>query len=600
MPRAPSRPVADSAILLQEALRTIAADPHRAVMQARAAVRHYPGLARAQRVLAMTLRAQGNVAEAERAELRAVEIGLRHPAVVAAQQALDADRLEEAEQLIRHYLRENPEDAGGALILGTVAERLGASKEAENLFRRALLLTPAYDEARIAIAKLYKAAGRFDEALTVLDEALDRDSGHRAALALKAGLLVQSRRLDEADTVFKRMLRIRPDDGRGWMNYAHLLKTMGRIDETVQAYRRSLAADPLRGIAWWGLANLKSLTLDAADVAAMRKALAGAIEDDDRIHLNFALGKALGDLGDFAGSFEHYREGNRIRLARAPHDPERVHANVKNAEKIFTPAFFGDRAGQGCQASDPIFIVSMPRSGSTLIEQILASHPMIEGTEELHDIERIALNCAPGEPAGGYLDKLRDMGAAKLRMLGQQYIESTRRHRKTDRPHFTDKMPSNWVFTGLIHLILPNAKIIDVRRHPMACGFANFAQHYNWGINFSYDLDHIGKFYSDYVRLMAHFDRTVPGLVHRVVHEELVADLEGEVRRLLAYLGLPFDPACLRFHETRRAVHTPSSEQVRQPVNRKGFDTWRNYEPWLGPLKDALGEVLDRYPRAPG
>ncbi|MET0247352.1 MAG: sulfotransferase, partial [Sphingomonas sp.] len=276
-------------------------------------------------------------------------------------------------------------------------------------------------------------------------------------------------------------------------------------------------------------------------------------------------------------------------------DPDKVTRNVDSAIRRFTPGFFAARSGQGYPAADPIFIVSMPRSGSTLIEQILASHSMIEGTEELYDLERIALDLAPGEPAGSYLNRIGDLTASQLRDLGRHYIDATQRHRHTDRPFFTDKMPSNWVFTGLIHLILPNAKIVDVRRHPMACGFANFAQHYNWGINFAYDLTDIGSFYRDYVRQMAHFDQVSPGLVHRVIHEELVGNLEGEVRRLLDYLGLPFEEGCLRFHETDRAVHTPSSEQVRQPVNRRGFDTWRNYEPWLGPLKESLGEVLENY-----
>jgi hypothetical protein len=241
----------------------------------------------------------------------------------------------------------------------------------------------------------------------------------------------------------------------------------------------------------------------------------------------------------------------------------------------------------------------MPRSGSTLVEQILASHPAIEGTEELFDIGRIAGEMAPNEPAGAYMDKMASMTGAELYQLGKGYIEATRRFRQTDRPYFTDKMPSNWVYLGLIHAILPNARIIDVRRHPLGCGFANYAQHYNWGINYSYDLNDLGRFYSDYVRQMAHFDRVLPGLVHRVFYEDLVDDFEAEVRRLLDYLGLPFDEACLNFHQNKRAVHTPSSEQVRRPINRDGMTTWRNYEQWLGPLKEALGPVLDLYPDVP-
>jgi len=307
----------------------------------------------------------------------------------------------------------------------------------------------------------------------------------------------------------------------------------------------------------------------------------------------------LNDDEDYAAAFAHYAQGNRLRLAQSPHDPETVHKNVKKVERTFTAAFFEAITGAGYPARDPIFIVSLPRSGSTLVEQILASHSAVEGTEELFDIERMARELAPGEGAGSYMDKLVGMSHAKLRELGQNYIAATRRHRHTARPHFTDKMPSNWVFTGFIHTILPNAKIVDIRRHPLGCGFANFAQHYNWGINFSYDLASTGRFYSDYVRQMDHFDKVAPGVVHRIFYENLVEDLEGEVRRLLGYLELPFEEACLRFFENRRAVHTPSSEQVRRPINRDGMDTWRNYEPWLDPLKEALGPVLDLYPVVP-
>jgi tetratricopeptide (TPR) repeat protein len=592
--RIPSRAV-DPALMLQDIRERLPSDPSGAVSAARSAVRQYPEMSAARRLLARALRAMGNETEAEKVELDAIRIALAHPAMVEAQRFLDNGRVEDAEQAVRPWLRENPDDAGGALLLGTIAERCEAVKEAENLYRRAVLLAPAYAEARVSLAKLFNLTGRHDEALAELDAALSRDPKHLIALAFKAGLLVQLRRLDEADTVFKRMLRAHPDDGRGWMNYAHLAKTQGRIEDAIQAYRNSVAANPSSGIAWWGLANLKSVKLTQDDIGVMQAALESAEATDDRLHLNFALGKALGDLKEYERSFDHYRQGNRLRLDQVPHDPGKVTRNVDTVTERLTPDFFAARSGQGYPAPDPIFIVSMPRSGSTLIEQILASHSMVEGTEELYDLERIALDLAPGEPAGSYLNRIGDLTASQLRDLGRHYIDATRRHRRTDRPFFTDKMPSNWVFTGLIHLILPNAKIVDVRRHPMACGFANFAQHYNWGLNFAYDLTHIGSFYRDYVRQMAHFDQVAPALVHRVIHEELVGDLEGEVRRLLDYLGLPFEDGCLRFHETDRAVHTPSSEQVRQPVNRRGFDTWRNYEPWLGSLKDSLGEALDNY-----
>ncbi|MEN3747558.1 sulfotransferase [Sphingomonas sp. HF-S3] len=580
---------------METGARALTSDPQSALVQARRIIGFDPTSVDGHRLLALAYRKLGQIAHADEADRAAIAVSSQHRQLADAARLLRAGRFEETEVRLRAHLREDPIDAGALRMLAEVAGHFGYLPDAEKTLRRALQIAPGYVEARVDLAKLVYRQNRMDETFGLLAQVLEQAPDHLMALAFKAATLVTLRRLEEADAVFRQMLRAHPRDGRGWMNYAHLLKTRGQIDDAIRAYRRSVEVEPSRGIAWWGLANLKSVTLDADDIAAMRAALALADEDEDRVHIEFALGKALGDQRAYAESFEHYREGNRLRLAGAPHDPDKLSAEVDRVIDTLSSPFLALRSGRGDPATDPIFIVSMPRSGSTLIEQILASHSMIEGTEELYDLERIALDLAPGGPAGSYLNGLSDRTATQLRDLGRHYIESTRRHRRTDRPFFTDKMPSNWVFTGLIHLILPNAKIVDVRRHPMACGFANFAQHYNWGINFAYDLTHIGRFYRDYVRQMAHFDQVSPGLVHRVIHEELVGNLEGEVRRLLDYLGLPFEEGCLRFHETDRAVHTPSSEQVRQPVNRRGFDTWRNYEPWLGPLKESLGEVLENY-----
>ena len=600
LPAARSHASLDPRDVLQDIAAMATIDAPRACGRARAAVRDYPDVPLAHRVLALTLRRLGNVGEAERVELKGIEVALRLPAVVAAEKAYSENRLEEAERLIRPYLRANPDDAGGALILGSIAQRCGAVKEAENLFRRSILLAPAYLEARMMLVKLLNENGRYEEGLASLEEILFRDSRYPAALSLKAAILVKYRRLGEARPVFERLLRAYPADGLAWMGYAHLLKTQGEVAEAIVAYRKAVELEPGRGIAWWAMSNLKTFVFDSGDVEQMANGLKrDDLDDDDRIHLHFALGKALNDARDYAAAFAHYEQGNALRLAQTPHDPEIVHKNVTKVERTFSSAFFAATANAGYPARDPIFIVSLPRSGSTLVEQILASHSAVEGTEELFDIERIARELAPGEPAGSYMDKLSDLSHVKMRDLGRNYIEATRRHRHTTRPHFTDKMPSNWVFTGFIHTILPNAKIVDIRRHPLGCGFANFSQHYNWGINFSYDLQSTGRFYADYVRQMSHFDGVIPGAVHRIFYENLIEDLEGEVRRLLNYLDLPFEDACLRFFENKRAVHTPSSEQVRRPINRDGMDTWRNYEPWLGPLKEALGPVLDSYPAVP-
>lgn len=586
--------------MLREALSVVDDEPQLALAKAQEVLRIAPDFPPAYRVAAIANRRLGLEGDAERLELEGIAVGLRQPMMQEAQACFKGDRLEEAEKAVRAYLKQDPEDPGAALILAEIAKKCGAQREAENLFKRAILLAPAYSEARMALAKAQRDAGQYDCALVSIDQLLAREPRHLKGLSLKAAIYVQNRRFELAEATFKLMLDIYPGDTRAWMNYGFMLKTVGRQNEAIAAYRKSIECDLRNGQAWWGLANLKTIKFDSSDVAAMRAALADqSLAGDDRLHLLFALGKALDDIDDPAGAFEAFSLGAKQRLEQTPHDPNRVFENVKKATSTFSSAFFVERGNWGCKARDAIFIVSLPRSGSTLVEQILASHPLIEGTEELYDIERIAINLGGQKRADAYLEKITSLSSTDITALGQHYIDATRRFRFTDKPHFTDKMPSNWVFTGLISTMLPNAKIIDVRRHPLGCGFANFSQHFNWGINFSYDLAHIGQFYTAYVRQMAHFDDILPGHVHHLTYEALVEDTEGEVRRMLDYLELPFDPACLRFFENSRAVYTPSSEQVRSPINRDGMERWRKYEPWLGPLKEALGPVLEHYPKAP-
>jgi hypothetical protein len=329
----------------------------------------------------------------------------------------------------------------------------------------------------------------------------------------------------------------------------------------------------------------------------MKEALGVAdLQEEDRFHLHFALGKALEDAGRIKNSFVHYAEGNRLRRQAVDYDPKEIEAYVRRVPAIFTSDFFAERSGVGCDATDPIFILGMPRSGSTLIEQILASHPQVEGTMELPDVPAMVKRIS-GEKQR-YLEALVQLDLTAFEALGQEYLERTRVQRKTDRPFFIDKMPNNWTHVPLIHLMLPNAKIIDARRHPLACCFSNFKQHFARGQAFTYDLSELGHYYAAYVRLMQHVDEVLPGRIHRIFHEDMVEDPEREVRRLLGHLSLPFDEACLRFYENDRAVRTASSEQVRRPINREGVDRWQPFEPWLRPLKDALGRVLDSYPEA--
>jgi tetratricopeptide (TPR) repeat protein len=388
------------------------------------------------------------------------------------------------------------------------------------------------------------------------------------------------------------------------MSYGHVLNTVGRLADSIAAYRRAIALDPTYGEAWWSVANLKTVRLDEQDIRTMVGALGTeGLDDDRRLHLHFALGKALEDQGDWAQSFHHYAEGNRLRHAAVRYNPEGLSDLVRRNRSTYTPALMAARAGAGSTARDPIFIVGTPRAGSTLIEQILSSHSMVEGTSELPHlpdmVRRVEEELSGGGGDSRFPEAIAELDPAALRALGEEYLERTRVHRKTGKPLFIDKLPNNWLNIGLIRLILPNARIIDARRHPLDACFSNYKQNFASGQIFTYDLTDLGRYYADYVSLLGHFDTVLPGHIHRVIHERLVEDTEREIRRMLDYLSLPFEDSCLRFYENERAVRTPSAEQVRRPINRDGVGKWKPYEPWLGPLKQALGPVLECYPDVP-
>jgi tetratricopeptide (TPR) repeat protein len=383
-----------------------------------------------------------------------------------------------------------------------------------------------------------------------------------------------------------------------WASLGHVLRTIGRREQCVAAYRKAIALAPKFGEAYWNLANLKTLQITDPELESMCAQLENPdLGAEDRIHFHFATGKALEDRDAFPESFRHYAEGNRLRRQTVRYNADDLTDLVRRSRALFTGAFFAERTGWGASSADPIFIVGLPRAGSTLVEQILASHSAVEGTMELPHITGIAKSLA--ERAGGpakYPDVLAGMGDEEFRELGRAYLEGTRVQRKLGTPFFLDKMPNNFTHLGLIHLIMPNARIVDVRRHPLACGFSLFKHLFANGQYFSYSLEDIGRYYRDYVELMAHFDAALPGRVHRVIYESLVNDTESEVRRLLEYCRLPFEPSCLSFYENRRAISTPSSEQVRTPIFREALDHWRHYEPWLDPLKAQLGSLIDTYP----
>jgi len=488
-------------------------------------------------------------------------------------------------------------------MLAEAGTRLGRYGDVEKLLARCLELAPSFTPARYNYAIVLYRQNRAAEALPQIEALLaeaPRDMGYRNLHAAALGLVGE---YAKAVAIYEGVLAEAPEQPLIWLSYGHALRTSGRQAEAIAAYQRAIEQMPGLGEAYFSLSNLKTVRFTAAEAQAMRAQLLRTdLTVEDRFHLHYALGKALEDEGDYPASFDHYAKGAALRRSESLYDPEENAARADRSRQVFTPAFFAARAGWGCDAPDPIFVVGLPRSGSTLIEQILASHSAVEGTMELPDINVIAMglgHSATSKAPHDYPGNLAALDADQIRALGEDYLQRTRIQRKTGRPLFIDKMPNNFQHVGLIHLILPGAKIIDARRHPMATCFSAFKQHFARGQNFSYDLDELGRYYRDYVALMAHFDQALPGRVHRVFYERMVDDAETEVRALLDYCGLPFEDACLRFYENDRAVRTASSEQVRRPIFRDGLDQWRRYEPWLGPLKQALGPVLETYPAAP-
>lgn len=551
------------------------------------------------RLLGDAWTALGNIAAADAAYAQGIRASTTDPELLQAANALVAGKLAVAEPLLRARLKRAPTDVAAIRMLAELASRLGRYGDAAKLLARALQLAPGFRPARHNYALVLHRQNRPVEALEQI-ELLEADAPDSAALAnLKAAILGRIGEFDDALELYGRVLARQPAQPKVWMSYGHQLKTVGRQADAVDAYRRAIALEPGMGEVWWSLANLKRVSFTADDRQAMRAALDGEISPEDRFHLHFALGKAEEDAGHHAASFAHYAEGNRLRRMMVRHDPAEITAHVDRSKAMFTDEFFAARAGHGCPAPDPIFIVGMPRAGSTLLEQVLSSHSAIEGTMELPDIPHIARRLGGAKMHGedsAYPEVLAALSADECRVLGEEYLEGTRIQRKTDAPFFIDKLPNNFLHVGLIRLILPNAKIIDARRHPLACCFSNFKQHFARGQVFSYDLADMGAYYRDYVHLMAHFDAAIPGAVHRVFYEAVVADLETETRKALDYLGLPFEEACLAYHANDRAVRTASSEQVREPIFRQGLDQWRHFEPWLDPLKAALGQVLPDYP----
>lgn len=582
-------------------------DHARAVAALKALTHVQPGISAGWFLLARCLRKVGRSDDAWRADLSGIHASSRDPELLKAAMAVNDGLLDDAEAALKARLVRLPDDPPACRLLGEIAWRRGDMTGALDLVERAVVAAPGFDLARDFLIRLLMQSNRLPEALThaeVLVGSPIEAAGHDLILA---SVLVKLGQQERARGIYERLLESQPDQPQVWQNLGHVLKTLGAQAEAVDAYRAAVMRQPTMGEAWWSLANLKTVKLDADDIVAMEAALAsleGQHEErkEDVFHLHFSLGKAFEDAKDWPASFAHYDKGNGLRRTMVRHDADSFSAEVRAAAETFTAAFFSQMGDGGCPAPDPIFVVGLPRSGSTLVEQILASHSQIEGTMELPEMMMMAGRLQSRVDEGEFADfaaMIASLNPADRTRLGEEYIERTRVHRQTDRPLFIDKMPNNWQHVGLIKLILPNAKIIDARRHPLSCCISGWKQHFARGQTFTYDLGEIGRYYRDYVEMMAAFDAHVPGAVHRVIYEDMVADTERQVRRVLGYLGLPFEQGCLEFYNNDRAVRTASSEQVRKPIFRDGLEPWRNYEPWLAPLVEALGPVLTAYPGVP-
>lgn len=519
--------------------------------------------------------------------------------LVAVTDLIAQGKLLKAEELCRQFLIKIPHHVEGMRLLADIGMRLGVLDDAEFLLESARKFAPDNVQIRIDYIQALRKRQKFEQALEQAEDLLKTSPQNPQFQSLYAIESMQTGDYKSAITMFDNVLKRIPGDAITLTSKGHAYKTLGQYESAVDAYHAALASQAQHGDAYYSLANLKIYSFSDDEIDNMHVQESNPnLSHIDRIYLCFALGKAYEDKQDFKSSFKYYERGNRLKKAQRRYNAERMSEDLKAQRDVCTAEFFESRSGTGHDAPDPIFIVGLPRAGSTLLEQILSSHSQIDGTLELPNILSLSQRLrrrGRESDASGYPEILRELSEEELATFGEQFISDTRIHRH-GAPFFIDKMPNNFRHIGLIQLILPNAKIIDARRHPMACCFSGFKQLFAEGQEFSYDLTDIGQYYRDYVELMDHWDEVLPGKVLRVHYEDVVADLEPQVRRLLDYCGLPFEQACVDYHTTERAVRTPSSEQVRQPIFKSGLEQWRNFEPYLDPLKAALGPVLNRYP----
>lgn len=579
-------------------LRQAQQRPDDALASFRLACRFNPALTASWQAQAALLQARGATAEAAQAEAQAHRLKTLPKDVVAVTHLLAEGKILKAEALCRAFLKTHPRHVEAMRLLAEIGVQLGILDDAEFLLESALEFEPDNIQARLDYIQVLRKRQKFEQALEQARHLYSSDPDNPVFKSHFAIENMQTGDYDAALKLFDEILRSVPGDALVLTSRGHALKTMGRQDDAVSSYRDALKAAPAHGDAWYGLANLKTYRFGGEEIAAMEREEATAgLPHADRIHLCFALGKAHEDAGNYDASFAFYERGNRLKKAQARYTSEQM-AQEFEAQKTHCTAELMQRRHEGGHAApDPIFIVGLPRAGSTLLEQILASHSQVDGTLELPNILSLAHSLRGRDKLGDrerYPRILGELSGEQRAELGAQYVETTRIHR-AGASFFTDKMPNNFRHIGLIKLILPNARIIDARREPMACCFSGFKQLFAEGQEFTYGLEEVGRYYAGYVDLMCHWDAVLPGEILRVQYEDVIDDLEAQVRRLLDFCDLPFEQACVDFHQTKRAVRTASSEQVRQPIYTSGVEQWRHFEPHLDPLKAALGDALTGY-----
>ncbi|HNP36198.1 MAG TPA: sulfotransferase [Woeseiaceae bacterium] len=561
------------------------------------AVRLDPSLELAWLNLGKTIAALGDGRSADAAFERAFELNPERRLLALAAEHHKEGRLEQAERMYRQIVQSNPKNVDAIRLLGRVALSAKKNSEAEQLFRRAVNIAPDFVGAINDLGRVLKEQDLLEEAIECFERVTELQPRNAHAYFMLAGALAPAARTYDAIKIYEKALQFNPGHAGARLGLGHVLKTVGRQDEAVVEYRESIRIKPDSGESYWSLANLKTYRLSDTDIEAIGLQMENdELAEQARVNFLFALAKAAEDRGDYDTAWTNYVRGNELQRGQVSYDPVQTEVLTNSLQRVFDKELFADKKGAGNPDDSPIFIVGLPRSGSTLIEQILASHSDVEGTSELPYLGRVATSLNRNRADGiNYPEAARELNTDNFAALGRDYLDHARRHRTEGKPHFIDKMPNNFPSIGFLHLILPNAIIIDARRHPLDACLGGYRQLFAKGQTFTYDLTDIGEYFLQYEHIMDHWHEVLPGRVLTMQYEELVTDFENQVERLLAHCGLPFDANCLRFHETDRPVRTASSEQVRQPIYKSAIGFWRNYEAQLTELIQVLEPSLPRY-----